>query len=129
MTRKAQLRYPHSFCEQAMFVTSEEQIDPDRNVAPEQQAASEGVTEIVGGEVSGGRGRDRTYDQSIKSRMLYQLSYASTLCLSSLGEDACFERLFIRRYQLPANGLRYSMVDAVGIEPTTSRLRVECSTS
>jgi hypothetical protein len=26
---------------------------------------------------SGGRGRDRTYDQSIKSRMLYQLSYAS----------------------------------------------------
>ena len=25
----------------------------------------------------GGRGRDRTYDQSIKSRMLYQLSYAS----------------------------------------------------
>ena len=28
-------------------------------------------------EKSGGRGRDRTYDQSIKSRMLYQLSYAS----------------------------------------------------
>ncbi len=27
--------------------------------------------------VNGGRGRDRTYDQSIKSRMLYQLSYAS----------------------------------------------------
>jgi len=26
---------------------------------------------------NGGRGRDRTYDQSIKSRMLYQLSYAS----------------------------------------------------
>jgi hypothetical protein len=25
----------------------------------------------------GGRGRDRTCDQSIKSRMLYQLSYAS----------------------------------------------------
>ena len=30
---------------------------------------------------SGGRGRDRTYDQSIKSRMLYQLSYASFLVL------------------------------------------------
>jgi hypothetical protein len=28
-------------------------------------------------EKGGGRGRDRTYDQSIKSRMLYQLSYAS----------------------------------------------------
>jgi hypothetical protein len=31
-------------------------------------------------EKSGGRGRDRTYDQSIKSRMLYQLSYASLVC-------------------------------------------------
>jgi hypothetical protein len=30
-------------------------------------------------DISGGRGRDRTYDQSIKSRMLYQLSYASTV--------------------------------------------------
>jgi hypothetical protein len=29
----------------------------------------------------GGRGRDRTYDQSIKSRMLYQLSYASNFFL------------------------------------------------
>src|SRR3984957_17006413 len=28
---------------------------------------------------NGGRGRDRTYDQSIKSRMLYQLSYASNV--------------------------------------------------
>ena len=28
---------------------------------------------------NGGRGRDRTCDQSIKSRMLYQLSYASKL--------------------------------------------------
>ena len=27
--------------------------------------------------LNGGRGRDRTCDQSIKSRMLYQLSYAS----------------------------------------------------
>jgi hypothetical protein len=27
--------------------------------------------------INGGRGRDRTCDQSIKSRMLYQLSYAS----------------------------------------------------
>ena len=33
----------------------------------------------------GGRGRDRTYDQSIKSRMLYQLSYASLLFCS--GEE------------------------------------------
>ena len=36
-------------------------------------------------EVNGGRGRDRTYDQSIKSRMLYQLSYASAVVAASLG--------------------------------------------
>jgi hypothetical protein len=28
----------------------------------------------------GGRGRDRTYDLTIKSRLLYQLSYAPALC-------------------------------------------------
>src|SRR5579862_9450616 len=33
---------------------------------------------------NGGRGRDRTCDQSIKSRMLYQLSYASCLLLLPL---------------------------------------------
>jgi hypothetical protein len=33
---------------------------------------------------NGGRGRDRTCDQSIKSRMLYQLSYASCLLLRPL---------------------------------------------
>jgi hypothetical protein len=41
---------------------------------------------------NGGRGRDRTYDQSIKSRMLYQLSYASKMFpLISKGSlrDAC----------------------------------------
>ena len=37
-------------------------------------------------ESNGGRGRDRTYDQSIKSRMLYQLSYASATAAASLGE-------------------------------------------
>ena len=37
-------------------------------------------------EINGGRGRDRTYDQSIKSRMLYQLSYASMVCISSSEE-------------------------------------------
>ena len=37
---------------------------------------------------SGGRGRDRTYDQSIKSRMLYQLSYASSLPSTTCEEDA-----------------------------------------
>ena len=35
------------------------------------------VVVVMGNGGSGGRGRDRTYDQSIKSRMLYQLSYAS----------------------------------------------------
>jgi hypothetical protein len=39
---------------------------------------------------NGGRGRDRTYDQSIKSRMLYQLSYAS-FCFAP-GEGGCGER-------------------------------------
>jgi hypothetical protein len=41
---------------------------------------------------SGGRGRDRTYDQSIKSRMLYQLSYASIWFLlleKEIGESLC----------------------------------------
>jgi hypothetical protein len=40
----------------------------------------------------GGRGRDRTYDQSIKSRMLYQLSYASfwfLLLEKEAGESLC----------------------------------------
>lgn len=36
-------------------------------------------------EINGGRGRDRTYDQSIKSRMLYQLSYASNVFLPESG--------------------------------------------
>jgi hypothetical protein len=39
--------------------------------------------ELTSKEGSGGRGRDRTYDQSIKSRMLYQLSYASVVVRSS----------------------------------------------
>ena len=34
--------------------------------------------------MNGGRGRDRTCDQSIKSRMLYQLSYASRLLVRPL---------------------------------------------
>jgi hypothetical protein len=45
---------------------------------------------IIG--LSGGRGRDRTYDQSIKSRMLYQLSYASfwfLLLEKEVGESLC----------------------------------------
>ena len=43
-------------------------------------------------EKDGGRGRDRTYDQSIKSRMLYQLSYASIWFLlleKEIGESVC----------------------------------------
>jgi hypothetical protein len=40
---------------------------------------------------SGGRGRDRTYDQSIKSRMLYQLSYASRDVCTSGGVELTAE--------------------------------------
>ncbi len=43
------------------------------------------VKSLRNGEKNGGRGRDRTYDQSIKSRMLYQLSYAS-FCFAPGGE-------------------------------------------
>ena len=40
-------------------------------------------------EKNGGRGRDRTYDQSIKSRMLYQLSYASTWVGKASTREVC----------------------------------------
>ena len=42
---------------------------------------------------NGGRGRDRTYDQSIKSRMLYQLSYAS---ISTSRGERCLLRACFR---------------------------------
>jgi hypothetical protein len=50
---------------------------------------------ILKGGRSGGRGRDRTYDQSIKSRMLYQLSYASFwfLLLEGRSVRALFARV------------------------------------
>ena len=52
---------------------------------------------ILKGGKSGGRGRDRTYDQSIKSRMLYQLSYASKVLLSLIGGGVVEGRLLPQR--------------------------------
>ncbi len=50
-------------------------------------------------ESNGGRGRDRTYDQSIKSRMLYQLSYASMFGVrprGARGQTGCPFRLKLK---------------------------------
>ena len=49
-------------------------------------------------ERGGGRGRDRTYDQSIKSRMLYQLSYAS------FGFCSWREEVAVRAFAMVSNG-------------------------
>ena len=50
--------------------------------------------------MNGGRGRDRTYDQSIKSRMLYQLSYASFwFLLLEEASESLFARVPARRLQ------------------------------
>jgi hypothetical protein len=54
---------------------------------------------------SGGRGRDRTYDQSIKSRMLYQLSYASFWFL-------LLERRPVRAF---AEGLKHARLQSLDL--------------
>jgi hypothetical protein len=51
--------------------------------------------QLLGG--NGGRGRDRTYDQSIKSRMLYQLSYASIMGYTLRDQGALRKAIAVSR--------------------------------